>query len=59
MAEFKESEHPRSKDGKFTTKGNGENKQNREKELLNKFIKTAKEKDLTMDNAIMIVSLCC
>ena len=39
MVEFKESKHPRNKDGKFTTKGNGENKQNREKELLNKFIK--------------------
>ena len=37
MEEFKESEHPRKKDGKFTTKGNGEHKQNREKELEDKY----------------------
>ena len=34
MAEFKECEHPRKKDGKFALKGNGEQ---RTKELENKF----------------------
>ena len=37
MAEFDESKHPRKKDGKFTTKGNNESKQKREKELEKKY----------------------
>ena len=37
MAEFKEEEHPRKKDGKFAPKGKGESKQDRQKELENKF----------------------
>ena len=37
MAEFKEEEHPRKKDGKFAPKGKDESKQDRQKELENKF----------------------
>ena len=37
MAEFKEEEHPRKKDGKFAPKGKCESKQDRIKELENKF----------------------
>ena len=47
MSEFKESEHPRDKDGKFTDKGKGNTKQQKITKALNTYANKRKSPNVT------------
>ena len=47
MGEFKESEHPRDKDGKFTEKGKGNTKQQKITKALNTYANKRKSPNVT------------